>query len=267
MSARPRRKIFGKPAEQHQDERWMASYMDMVTVLMCMFIVLYAMSTVDKTKFEILKNSLATGFGVVSTEKVDTAKGVVVPPKLVNTNGEAFTDLDLAKKEVDRLTALRDQMNANLKAVGLSDAVKFTIDQRGLTVRLVSQQTFFNPDDATLTAQTVKVLDSIAPVLASVTLDVSVEGNAALVPAEYTDPQYWEISVARSVHVVRHLTEGDGIDPKRMSAVGFGASRPMGATNSAEDLAMNRRVDIVVLSDQSEDVRSLIPEVLKARGQ
>lgn len=266
MSARPRRKIFGKPAEQHQDERWMASYMDMVTVLMCMFIVLYAMSTVDKTKFEILKNSLATGFGVVSTEKVDTAKGVVVPPKLVNTNGEAFTDLDLAKKEVDRLTALRDQMNANLKAVGLSDAVKFTIDQRGLTVRLVSQQTF-NPDDATLTAQTVKVLDSIAPVLASVTLDVSVEGNAALVPAEYTDPQYWEISVARSVHVVRHLTEGDGIDPKRMSAVGFGASRPMGATNSAEDLAMNRRVDIVVLSDQSEDVRSLIPEVLKARGQ
>ena len=103
--------------------------------------------------------------------------------------------------------------------------------------------------------------------LASVTLDVSVEGNAALVPAEYTDPQYWEISVARSVHVVRHLTEGDGIDPKRMSAVGFGASRPMGATNSAEDLAMNRRAEIVVLSDQSEDVRSLIPEVLKARGQ
>ncbi|MDQ6754021.1 MAG: flagellar motor protein MotB, partial [Actinomycetota bacterium] len=65
MSARPRRRNLGKPAESHPDERWMASYMDMVTVLMCMFIVLYAMSTVDKTKFEVLKNSLATGFGVV----------------------------------------------------------------------------------------------------------------------------------------------------------------------------------------------------------
>ncbi len=267
MSARPRRRSFGKPAESHPDERWMASYMDMVTVLMCMFIVLYAMSTVDKTKFEVLKNSLATGFGVVSTEKVDTAKGVVVPPDKVNSQAEGFTNLDLAKKEVDKLTALRDKMNANLKAVGLADAVKFQIDERGLTVRLVSSQTFFNPDDATLTAQTVQVLDSIAPVLAGITLNVSVEGNAALVPPQYHDPQYWEISTSRATHVVRHLIEADGIDQKRMAAVGFGAARPLGATNSAEDLAMNRRVDIVVLSDQPEDVRSLIPQVLKSRGQ
>ena len=64
--------------------------MDMVTVLMCLFIVLYAMSTVDANKFEKLRNSLATGFGAVASETVDTAEGTVVPPELVDENLEAF---------------------------------------------------------------------------------------------------------------------------------------------------------------------------------
>ena len=64
--------------------------MDMVTVLMCLFIVLYAVSTVDANKFEKLRNSLATGFGTVATQTVDTAEGTVVPPDFVDKNLEAF---------------------------------------------------------------------------------------------------------------------------------------------------------------------------------
>jgi chemotaxis protein MotB len=282
VSARPRRRKFTKPEESHPDERWMASYMDMVTVLMCMFIVLYAMSTVDAKKFESLKNSLATGFGVVATDTVDTAKGVVVPPEHTNAEEEAFAgsletqppvvpaekeDLQLAEQEVDKLAGLRDQMAASLAAENLSDAVKFQIDERGLTVRLVSSDTFFDPDDARLTGQSVKVLDTIAPVLAAVTLDISVEGHAALVPETIANPQYWEISTARATNVVRHLIEADHLAQERMAATGYGASRPLGATDSAEDLAMNRRVDIVVRSDQPDAVRELIPQVLEARQQ
>ncbi len=302
MSARPRRRNFGKPTEQHADERWMASYMDMVTVLMCMFIVLYAMSTVDANKFERLKNSLATGFGVEQTTKVDTATGVVVPPDQVNSEAEGFagpavvaanaapavpapavpaptvpapagagqpelTQKELAQKEVERLTALRDKMAANLAAIGMTAAAKFQIDERGLTVRLVSSETFFMPDDAQLTAPTTAVLDAIAPVLAEVSLDISVEGNAALVPESIPNPQYWEISAARATNVVRHFIDADGIAQQRMAAVSFGAARPVGTTTAADDLAKNRRVDIVVLSDQPESVRSLIPQLLKSAGQ
>ncbi|HEY8293745.1 MAG TPA: flagellar motor protein MotB [Micrococcaceae bacterium] len=266
MSARPSRRNFAKPAEQHADERWMASYMDMVTVLMCMFIVLYAMSTVDTNKFERLKNSLATGFGVVQTTKVDTASGVVVPPAQLNKDAEGFTALDLAKKEVDKLTALRDKMQANLAAAGMPSAASFSIDERGLTVRLVSSEAYFNPDDAELTADAVKVLDAIAPVLAGIPQDISVEGNAALVPDYVPDPQYWELSASRATHVVRHLVELDGLAATRMAAVSFGAARPLGKTNSAADLAKNRRVDIVVLSDQPDSVRSLIPGLVKNSG-
>ena len=63
MSGRRRKHAH---AEHHVDERWLVSYADMITVLMALFIVLYAMSTVDSHKFDQLKNSLATGFGVTN---------------------------------------------------------------------------------------------------------------------------------------------------------------------------------------------------------
>ena len=117
-----------KPAEAGHDgpdERWMASYMDMVTVLMCLFIVLFAMSTVDQDKFAALKNSLATGFGVEQSNTVDTAEGIVVPPELVGTEGLlASTQIDgqtkeallaLAQNEQAELLKLKDRIQKRLK--------------------------------------------------------------------------------------------------------------------------------------------------------
>lgn len=112
---RSRRKRGAQPEEHHVDERWMASYMDMVTVLMCMFIVLFAMSSVDQIKFEKLRNSLATGFGTEISQKVDTASGVVVPGELATANGEGFSPLDLATEEVNKLTALQAPCRTSCK--------------------------------------------------------------------------------------------------------------------------------------------------------
>lgn len=100
MSVRARRRV---PQEEHSgpDERWMASYMDMVTVLMCMFIVLFAMSTVDQEKFEALSASLATGFGQEPSDEIDATTGVVVPPELVDEKGEDFADVDLAAAQTE----------------------------------------------------------------------------------------------------------------------------------------------------------------------
>ena len=70
MSGGRRRGKGGHGGEFHLDERWMTSYADMITVLMCLFIVLYAMSTVDQKKYDELKNSLASGFGRTRLERV-----------------------------------------------------------------------------------------------------------------------------------------------------------------------------------------------------
>ena len=90
MSPARRARGRGHEDDSHDepDERWAVSYADMVTVLMCLFIVLFAVSNVDKTKFEMLANSLATGFGQESTEGgADSAEGLIVPPELQDDDG------------------------------------------------------------------------------------------------------------------------------------------------------------------------------------
>jgi len=272
-----RRRPRKKPEEHHVDERWMASYMDMVTVLMCLFIVLYAMSTVDANKFEKLRNSLATGFGAVASETVDTAEGTVVPPELVDENLEAFAAmqsadsaaapdaLEAALKEVDRLRALEEQMKAGLAAAGLTENVEFQIDQRGLTVKLVGSQTFFAPDRPELTERASQVLTIISPILGPAALEIMVEGHAANGVTAY--PSTWELSSARSVNVLRFMVDRGGIAPGTIGAVAFGSARQVNDDSTPELMELNRRVDIVIISDQPDVVRALIPEVLKLSGK
>jgi chemotaxis protein MotB len=268
----PRRRGRKKPEEHHVDERWMASYMDMVTVLMCMFIVLFAMSTVDANKFEKLRNSLATGFGAVATETVDTASGTVVPPELVKEDLEAFAavkgaataspeNMAEAIKEVDKLKALQQKMQAGLAAAGLSENVEFQIDQRGLTVKLVGSQAFFEPDRPELTSRASRVLQVISPVLKPASMEIMVEGHAANGITAY--PSTWELSSARAVNVLRYMVDHGGIAPGTIGAVAFGSARQVNDDSTPALMERNRRVDIVVISDKPDVVRALIPEALK----
>lgn len=268
-----RRRPRKKPEAHHVDERWMASYMDMVTVLMCLFIVLYAMSTVDANKFEKLRNSLATGFGAVASETVDTASGTVVPAEFVNKDLEAFAAvqsddkkaqdaaLAAAKKEVDRLRALEKKMKAGLAAAGLSQNVEFQIDQRGLTVKLIGSQAFFAPDRPELTNRASQVLHIISPILGPAALEIMVEGHAAKGITAY--PSTWELSSARAVNVLRYMVDRGGIPPQRIGAVAFGSARQVNDDSTPALMERNRRVDIVVISDKPDVVRALIPQALK----
>jgi chemotaxis protein MotB len=249
----------------------------MVTVLMCLFIVLYAMSTVDANKFEKLRNSLATGFGTETSQTVDAAEGTVVPPDLVDADLEAFaavngaattsSEANMAEaiKEVDRLKALRAKMEAGLAAAGLSANVEFQIDQRGLTVKLVGSQAFFEPDRPELTARATQVLQIISPILKPAGMEIMVEGHAANGITKY--PSTWELSSARAVNVLRYMVDHGGIVPGTIGAVAFGSARQVNDDSTPELMERNRRVDIVVVSDKPDVVRALIPEALKLSGK
>ncbi|MBD8704140.1 flagellar motor protein MotB [Frigoribacterium sp. CFBP9039] len=274
--------------DEHPDERWMASYMDMITVLMCMFIVLYAMSTVDQDKYVALRNSLATGFGQTELGAIDSASGTVVPVDQVTPEGEGYSAGDetdmaeaaasgeaetgegtetseaLAKSELDDLTAIKAAIEANLDGSGLSADVQFATDARGLTVRLVGSETFFGTNSADLSAEATRVMDAIAPVLSTSAHDVSVEGHADQRSSTAPFATNWELSSARATQVLRDLVERGGMPVEHIQAVGFGSSRPLAAGGSPADLAANRRVDIVVLSNQSDDVSALLPELQRA---
>lgn len=268
--SRRRKKNDDDHGEEHNDERWMASYMDMVTVLMCMFIVLFAMSTVDQTKFVQLKESLATGFGVTKTAYADVAKGIVVPKKDVGKQGELSnsqqSNSEKAIVELQKLEALRDAMQANLSQAGLASVVQFIIDSRGLTVRLDGAEAFFSTNSAVLSTTARQVLQNIAGPLNTVTYQIAIEGYADYRATIAPYPTNWELSSARAVSVLRDLVEQNAVASTRVGATGFGSARPLSTGTTPADLALNRRVDVVVLSDQSEAVRDLIPKLLAAQN-
>ncbi|MGH1526720.1 OmpA/MotB family protein [Leifsonia sp. L25] len=106
------------------------------------------------------------------------------------------------------------------------------------------------------------MLNDIGPQLAPASYDVSVEGHADLRQPGAPYPTNWELSAGRATSVLRHLVEVNGFPQGHIAAISFGSARPVaGFTGTTDnDLAQNRRVDVVVLSAQAEDIRKLIPQ-------
>jgi chemotaxis protein MotB len=97
-------------------------------------------------------------------------------------------------------------------------------------------------------------LDKIADVLSKIPYAVRVEGHTDNVPIQTRRfPSNWELSVARAVNVVKYFAEVSNIDPKRLSAVGYGESRPVAANDSPSNRAINRRVEILLLTEGKEE--------------
>lgn len=235
----------------------MASYMDMVTVLMCLFIVLYAMSTVDAQKWESLKLALATGFGAEQSENADTAEGIVVPEELIGSTGpeEGYAGLEDEPSELEELEQLQQQLEAALGATGLSDRAQFSIDERGLTVKLIGGETFFDGNSAHLRPDAIRVLDALGPVLAASGRHLSIEGNAdpRFNPAPFETT--WELAAARATGVLRYLVERSGVSPDLVAGTTYGSEHPV-----SDQVQLNRRVDVVVLANDPEGLAEELAE-------
>lgn len=273
--------------EEHENhERWAVSYADMMTVLLALFIVLYAISVVDQTKFEELRTSLAIGFGndsvsmlAGSTGALDGSESIAIVPDFTGVTGETAADtaasdstVELsqeaqdflaATQEYEQLNDIQKQIEEQLAAQGLGASVDYKINDRGLVVGLIGSDVFFAPDDATLTGTAMQVVDTISAPLRGQSRQISVEGHAnVLASAHYASN--WELSSDRAIKVLRRFVETGGIPGDQISAIGFGDARPDVAGTSAEALAANRRVDIVIQSAQSEAVRALLPQLAQA---
>ncbi len=283
--------------EQHEEhenhERWLVTYADMVTLLMVLFIVMFAMSVVDEKKFNMLKNGLAAGFGQ-PTSILDGSHTILEEPGTAITAPVAAADLaaDVPEKnrvavdnavqkiqqraadrkrataevEVDRLEGVRKKILAALAAKGLQDDVRTRYDERGLVVSLVSRHVVFEADVAELSARGRLVLDTLAPVLRTIADPLSVDGhtNQVKVKPKYY-PTDWELSAARAVGVLRYLHSAWQLPNARMTATAYGHEKPLVNPSSPGSQAVNKRVDIVVQSPLPSETRALMSEVLKAR--
>jgi len=164
------------------------------------------------------------------------------------------TSLQQAKNEVATFQAIVAKVNAGLQAKGLQDQVGYQIDERGLSIKLVGGQTFFDPDRSELLPAALATVETIGPTLVGLPNEISIEGHAASDPQSPTD---WDLAASRSTAVLRHLVELDGVDATKISAVSFGSARPVPG-----DYSVQRRVDIVILSDLSDAAKALVPKVV-----
>lgn len=284
MSKPPsRRRRRGSGGEEHSNgERWAISYMDMVTVMMCLFIVLFAISQVDQHKFEQLSKSLGAAFGGQASQLtvLDGSDGLLEgqtgsngpgqqDPKSVDAKMiqlQQVTDqeksLQVARQEISNMQELRQYLESDLQAKGLADEVSFRYTERGLVVGLVTDNVFFQPSQATLSSTTQQVLDTMAPRLRDLPNGLSVEGHANILPADAPYETNWELSVDRATKVTRRLVEVDGIPGNRIQATGFGDTRPLATGNDPASLAMNRRVDIVVETTVTGEAREKMAQLL-----
>lgn len=280
-----RRRAKGGHEEEHENhERWAVSYADMMTVLVGLFIVLYAMGQVDQVKFEQLRQSLAAGFGasapVVHAGSSGTLTGVEtfqITPDLLSEAAievepiqgpsrevtEAERRAQAASGEYQRLDAIAQQIAAALTPVGLADRVRFRVTDRGLVIGMVADDVFFSAASAELTDTAKRIVDTTAPVLAGLPDEISVEGHTNSIPVSGRYATNWELSSDRATQVLRRLVEVGGVAPQRIAAVGFGEARPI-TDPGVDPLEANRRVDLVVLSSVPEDVRALLPSLAEA---
>lgn len=274
-----RRKKHEEHEEHENHERWAVSYADMMTVLMALFLVLFAMSNVDQKKYLELKTSLAEGFGketmpsdggsgIVdgSTQSVvDVGNGPGSGTGTTPSTTSKATAQQAASQEVSSLQELQQRVQEKLEAQGLQDQVTTTITERGLVISVAANNIFFANGSAKIEAGGLSVLDTIAPVLLGESEPIAVEGHANNL-AVSSGSQYannWDLSSARASSVLLRLLD-DGIDKGRLKAVGYGDAHPLFPDGDPRAVEGNRRVDIVLESSAPDAVKELLPETAEA---
>ncbi len=286
-TSRPRRRRHAADHEEHEEanhERWLLTYADMITLLMVLFIVLFAISVVDKKKFAALADGLSHSFG--ATNKVLPAgTGVMDGGKTANndqgqlqnnpplpvtpidqvelstpTQQQVAAELskqNLLKAEQATLANAKAQIEAALKAKGLQDSASFELTSRGLVVSIVTDQVLFDTGRAELKPVGREVLDAVAPALRALPNTISIDGHTDDVPINGGPfASNWELSAVRATTVLRYLVATDGLQPTRMSATGYADTKPVVPNDTPAHRAQNRRVELVVVSSLLDDTAS-----------
>lgn len=284
-----RRKRHEEHEEHENHERWLVTYADMVTLLMVLFIVMFAMSQVDERKYAELKEGLAAGFGShesildgstsIQSQSGSAAVEAVapnlaagdLPPAQQAVLADAVQQAEAlerqrawadAEAEAERLEEVRRRLMEALERQGLRGDVTTTYDHRGLVVSLVSRHVVFEADLAVLSVRGQQVVDAVAPVLRRLEDPLQVDGHTNQVPVR---PKYfatdWDLSSARAVTVLRRLEERHGLPAARLSVAGYGHTRPLVDPSEPGSQAVNKRVDIVVLSQLPPEEAALLPQV------
>ena len=229
-------------------DRWLVSYADFITLLMVLFVVLYAMGNVDIVKYKALVEGLRRGLSSGAGGPV-----AVVDPG-ISTSGSGTGESAPSAAGVEQAFPQRpsdvldvaSNLTDLLNETGLDTGVSVQNNIEGVLLSL-SETLLFEPGTADLAPEAYATLDKIVEMLGKIENDVRVAAYTDDTPV--SDPRYatnWELTAARSAAIVRYFIE-KGLAPDRFSAIGRGEYHPVFANDTAEHRALNRRAEIIVI--------------------
>jgi len=218
----------GMPGGPH----WMTTYGDMVTLLLCFFVLMFAMSTINEQKFMQAANSLAQALGVL--------------PKDVGLIGEvspAIGTTGIAREQIDIVESM-EQIAEIFQEEALQDLASIEVTGPGEVLIRMGDKVLFAPGESELKPQAIRVLAGIANSIQEKTEMVYIEGHTDNVPISTPEfPSNWELSTSRALSVVRLLEEA-GIPSEQLAAVGHSQYIPITSNDTPEGRAKNRRVEL-----------------------
>jgi chemotaxis protein MotB len=213
--------------------RWLLTYTDMVTLLLALFIVMWAQNSVDQEKAEEIRAAFAVAFGQGQ------------PSVLVSGAAEGAKPVVFEESEV-RMQELKNKLQKYVLEQKLDAAVNIHRNERGLLIRVYADKVRFARGSAELSKPYKKLLDKVSGLLEVIPNSIQVNGYTDDRPSSRTGGDNWTLSALRAVNTVKYLQKHN-IAPERMSATGYGPYSPLVPNSDEVRRSINRRIDIQVL--------------------
>jgi chemotaxis protein MotB len=269
MSARGGgRRRRGGHAEHENEERWLLTYADMITLLMALFMVLFSISSVNISKYKSLTQSLKDAFSghvlpggkSIAKSGSDNAKSPASSSTIAAIKPTVQTPAKQAEEKTEKeFQKIKKQIDAYARSHGFAKQVQTTVTRRGLVVRLLTDKVVFDTGQAVLKPSATGLLTGVGHAInIDKTHPIMVEGHTDNVPIAGSQfPTNWELSTARASVVVRFLIRV-GIDRFRLGAAGYANLYPVASNSTDSGRSKNRRVEIVLLR-QNQSITPDIP--------
>jgi chemotaxis protein MotB len=240
--------------EDHIDETWLVPYSDILTLLLALFIVLFASAQIDNKKFEKIASSFNSAFSGIAGNSVFSS--VRTSPAVINGQPQSATLDEIASisnpketaaaQEAAQLSEIKRRIDAYIVDNHLETELSTVIGTDGLMVR-IKDTALFPSGSAALLPESQRFATMIAKMLKPLTQQVIISGHTDNVPINTAEfPSNWDLSAKRALNFMKFLLSKEELSPELFSAIGYGEFHPVASNDTPEGRAKNRRVEIVV---------------------
>lgn len=243
------------PEEEQINETWLIPYADILTLLLALFIILFASSQLDQSKFERLSLSfneaMTGGTGLLEHTSLIPDQGMMSRNDGVGLTLDEDSETEFERRfrlETETLQKLQQKLDQFIEEEGLADQFETQLNYKELKID-IKDHALFASGSAAVTQSARTIALSIAQMLRPYPeYEVVISGHTDDRPIHTAQfRSNWDLSAMRALNFMKVLLEDDMLKPERFSAVGFGEYRPIADNKVAEGRAQNRRVEISLL--------------------